>query len=60
MGIKIETEHNDIYEFLISKLETLPLTEKEFYERIAKSHLREIPDYYTRLKEIEADSKRNQ
>jgi hypothetical protein len=37
----------------------LPLT-KEFYERIAKSHLREIPDYYTRLKEMEADSKRNQ
>jgi hypothetical protein len=35
MGIKIETEHNDIYEFLLA-LETLPLTEKEFYEKIAK------------------------
>jgi hypothetical protein len=39
MGIKIETEHNDIYEFLISKLETLPLTEKKSSMKELQSHI---------------------
>jgi hypothetical protein len=57
MGIKIEKEHNDIWRQLVSYLESfnisMPFTENEFYEKIAKSHLRELPDYYSRLKIIE-------
>jgi len=56
-GIKIEKEHGDVYEFLTqwannNSLE-LPLTEDEFAEMIAKAHLREMFDYYTKLKEME-------
>ncbi len=53
MGIKIESEHNDIYNYLLNNVRSLPLSARDFYERIAKSHLREIPDYYSRLKIIE-------
>lgn len=42
MGIEIEMEHTDN-----------PLTA----EKIAKDHLREIADYYTRLKKMEAEAK---
>jgi hypothetical protein len=42
MGIKIEQEHTDC-----------PYMAKE----IAKDHLAEIPDYYTRLKKMEEDAK---
>lgn len=59
MGIKIEKEHNDVWESLDSYFESyniqMPFTEEEFYERIAKSHLREIPDYYSRLKIMEGE-----
>lgn len=68
MGIKIESEHNDIYEeldqFLINlqnwnsiEDSLMPWTKEEFYVKIAKAHLREIPDYYTRLKIMEDNSK---
>lgn len=53
MGIKIESEHNDIYDYLLNNVKDLPLSARDFYERIAKAHLREIPDYYSRLKIIE-------
>ena len=53
MGIKIESEHNDIYDYLLNNVKYLPLSARDFYERIAKAHLREIPDYYSRLKIIE-------
>ena len=60
LGIKIESEHGDIYEQLDSYLESfnvaIPWSENEFYEKIAKAHLREIPDYYTRLNKMEKDS----
>ena len=55
MGIKIESEHNDIYDYLLNNVRSLPLSARDFYERIAKSHLREIPDYYSRLKIIESE-----
>jgi len=56
-GISVETEHGDIFKELSQwaskhKLK-LPWNEKDFYKKIAKAHLKELPDYYTRLKDIE-------
>ncbi len=42
MGIKIEQEHTD---------------DLNLAKRIAKDHLKEIPDYYTRLEKMENDAK---
>jgi ubiquinone/menaquinone biosynthesis C-methylase UbiE len=50
MGIKIEEEHYDLWEFLKDKIEDV-ISEKEFYSKIAKSHLKEHKDYYTKLNE---------
>ena len=55
MGIKIESEHNDVYEYLKDHFKYMPISKEEFYERIAKAHLREIPDYYSRLKVMEKE-----
>lgn len=41
MGIEVEMEHT---------------THKSIAERIAKDHLAEIPDYYTRLKKMEEEA----
>lgn len=60
MGIKIESEHGDVYEYIENYLESfnvrMPCSKGEFYEKIAKAHLREIPDYYTRLSKMEKDA----
>ncbi len=60
MGIKIEMEHNDVWDDIASYCDghniDHPMSEKDFYERIAKAHLSEIPDYYSRLKVMEEDS----
>lgn len=56
MGIKVESEHNDVYEYLQDHFKDMPLTKTEFYERIAKAHLKEIPDYYSRLKIMEKNN----
>ena len=71
MGIKIESEHGDVYDelkkwagdlFREHSVEVMleddgepnmPWTEEEFYEKIAKAHLREMPDYYSRLTKME-------
>ena len=42
MGIKVEREHTD---------------NDEIAEAIAKDHLSEIPDYYTRLLKMEREAK---
>ena len=42
MGIKVEREHTD---------------DDDIAEAIAKDHLAEIPDYYTRLAKMEAQAK---
>jgi len=59
MGIKIESEHGNIYKELQSYLGEnnvpMPWTEEEFYTKISKAHLREIPDYYTRLNKMEKE-----
>lgn len=63
MGIKIESEHGDVYQELKDWMKktyqdysSMPWSEKEFYEKIAKSHLREMPDYYTKLNKMEKDA----
>jgi len=74
LGIKIESEHGDVYDELKNWVKKtfqdesvevmlddkgepiMPWTEKEFYEKIAKAHLKEIPDYYTRLNKMEKDA----
>lgn len=61
MGIKIESEHGDVYDDLKKWIDDnkinvdMPFSEKEFYEKIAKAHLREMPDYYTRLTKMEGE-----
>lgn len=49
MGMEVELEHTDITG---GDLETT--------KKIAEAHLREIPDYYTRLKEMESEGKKTQ
>lgn len=50
MGIEIEREHAD----LVRKLKQGSIRSDEaVYETIAKAHLREIPDYYSRLIRME-------
>ena len=57
MGIKIEKEHNDLYNeisnYFQERGEKCPWTAEHFYEKIAKAHIKEVPDYYTRLKLVE-------
>lgn len=61
MGIKIESEHGDIYEELRDWIDEnqiqqgMPWSKKDFYEKIAKAHLREMPDYYSRLTKMEKE-----
>ena len=43
MGIEVEMEHTN---------------NRKVAERIAKQHLSELPDYYTKLKKMEGDSKK--
>lgn len=61
-GIKIESEHGNIYKELQSYLKEndvpMPWSEEEFYTKIAKAHLKEIPDYYTRLTKMEKDTEK--
>ena len=62
MGIKIESEHGDIYEDLLQWVDEqfievgMPWSKRELYEKIVKAHLREIPDYYSRLTKMEKDA----
>lgn len=43
IGVKIEQEHT---------------TDKKIAEKIARDHLKEIPDYYTRLAKMEKEAKK--
>jgi hypothetical protein len=52
MGIKVEVEHKDLYAYI--KTNGLP-DEKTFYSMIAKAHIKEMPDYYTRLAAMEGN-----
>jgi hypothetical protein len=59
-GIEVEKEHSDVYDFLEKFLKKakieMPFTLDEFAAMIAKSHLKEMSDYYTRLAEMEGKS----
>ena len=59
IGIQIEKEHGDLYEyfknFLSERGIDMPMNEDEFYERIARAHLREMKDYYTKLVKMEGE-----
>jgi hypothetical protein len=63
-GKKVEMEHADTIKWLIEQLShssgksDMP-TDKLIHEvatRIAQDHLKELPDYYTRLKKMEEGS----
>jgi hypothetical protein len=58
MGREVEKEHKDIFDLLNKAFEDagakMPVTEDQFYEMVAAAHLREIADYYTRLKKMES------
>lgn len=53
-GIKEEKEHTEVYNTFVKaikdKKRKAPLTIREFSEQIAKAHLKEDPQYYTKLK----------
>jgi hypothetical protein len=55
MGVEVEAEHKDVADFILSLSDKY--TREQIYEMIAKAHLREIKDYYTRLKKMEDEAK---
>jgi len=58
-GIRVEKEHKDIYDHLKKLLgDDMPWTLDQFSENIAKAHLEEFDDYYTRLKKMEEEAKK--
>lgn len=51
-GIKVESEHKDMYNFMkkyVAKHKTLP-PQRVVFMRIAKAHIKEDPQYYSKLK----------
>lgn len=53
LGIKIELEHRDT----IRKIRGNPdISDEDAAKLIAKDHLSEIPDYYSRLQEMESQT----
>jgi hypothetical protein len=59
MGKKVEEEHDDIYKYFEKFLKKhdleMPLNRDEFFGMVAKSHIREIKNYYDRLKKMEGE-----
>jgi hypothetical protein len=49
-GRKVEAEHTQT----IHEIREGKLSDKEAEDKIAKDHLRERPDYYTKLKQVES------
>jgi len=62
MGIAVEKEHKDVYEYFKDLLEKndikMPLTLDEFAEKIANAHIKEMKNYYTELKKMESANKK--
>ena len=60
-GIAIEKEHRDLLDVMKGHFKKtgkdFPLSDDEFFGYIAKAHIREIPDYYVRLKKMEEEAK---
>jgi hypothetical protein len=57
MGIEVEKEHGDRNKSTDVFKKSDAKNRKRF-EKIAKAHLKEIPDYYTRLKKMEREGKK--
>jgi len=58
MGMDVEKEHAPTVERIRESLsENLDIPDKEIFRMIAEDHLREMPDYYTRLKRMEEEGK---
>jgi len=56
LGIEIEKEHAGTIKKIRDGLaSSSPLSDEEIFKLIAEDHLRELPDYYTRLKKMESD-----
>ena len=57
MGIVVEKEHTDTIKWLVEKFggEATEDIINEAAKRIAEDHLKELPDYYTRLKKMEGE-----
>lgn len=55
MGIEVEKEHKDVYDILKKEYD-IDWTLEEFAKKIAEAHIKELPDYYTRLKKMESES----
>lgn len=50
IGIKVEREHRDVYDMLKKEFgDKLPFSEEELYTLIAKAHIKEDREYYTKL-----------
>jgi hypothetical protein len=62
-GIKVEKEHQDVYtlfeKYLKEKGVKMPISKDNFFKMIAKAHLKELSDYYTRLEKMESDTYKN-
>lgn len=62
-GIKIEQEHENLYNELKNRLESegvnMPMSKDEFFEKIASTHLKEKSDYYDLLKKYIENNKTN-
>lgn len=60
-GIKVEKEHEDVYDYFERFLKKhdleMPLSRKEFYGMVAKAHISELKNYYTKLEKIEPNHK---
>jgi len=54
MGKKVESEHNET----VQKLMSGNVNKDKATELIAKDHLKEIPDYYSKLKKMESKAKK--
>lgn len=61
MGVQVESEHQDLYKFFSNFCKAnglkMPITEEQFFEYIAKAHIKEIPQYYTLLRQMETSAK---
>ena len=54
-GVEVEKEHADLYKRIKADYPDFQMSLDEFAGWIAKAHLRELKDYYTRLDKMEAE-----
>ena len=59
MGIEIESEHEDVYNYFEKYLKKnkikMPISKKDFFGMIAKVHIKEDSKYYDKLELIEGE-----